>query len=73
MAMERSARIVDRAQRSPCAAFIQGFSLHAGVAIEAEDRAALERLIRYATRPPFAEDCLSRPPDGRVVVELKRP
>jgi hypothetical protein len=35
-----------------------GFSLDAGVRIEATDRAGLERLIRYCTRPPFALDRL---------------
>ena len=31
-----------------------GFSVDAGVLIEAHDRAALERLLRYCARPPFA-------------------
>ena len=31
-----------------------GFSVDAGVRIEADDRAALERLLRYCARPPFA-------------------
>jgi hypothetical protein len=35
-----------------------GFSLDAGVCIEAHDRAALERLLRYCARPPFAMDRL---------------
>ncbi len=54
-------------------AFVEGFSLHAGVLVEADDRAALERLIRYTARFPLAEDRLSVAPDGRVVVQLKRP
>jgi len=54
-------------------AFVEGFSLHAGVLVEADDRAALERLIRYTARFPLAEDRLSVAPDGRVVVRLKRP
>lgn len=33
-----------------------GFSVDAGVCIEADDRAALERLLRYCARPPFAMD-----------------
>ena len=33
-----------------------GFSVNAGVCIEAHDRAALERLLRYCARPPFAMD-----------------
>jgi hypothetical protein len=35
-----------------------GFSLHAGVLIEAEDRAALERLLRYCARPALASERL---------------
>ena len=31
-----------------------GFSVVAGVCIEAHDRAALHRLLRYCARPPFA-------------------
>ena len=31
-----------------------GFSVNAGVRIEAQDRAGLERLLRYCARPPFA-------------------
>jgi hypothetical protein len=31
-----------------------GFSLHAGVRIHANDRHGLERLCGYAVRPPFA-------------------
>lgn len=33
-----------------------GFSVDAGVCIEAHDGAALERLLRYCARPPFAMD-----------------
>jgi len=31
-----------------------GFSVDAGVRIEAPDRAGLVRLLRYCARPPFA-------------------
>jgi len=37
-----------------------GFSVDAGVCIEARDRAALERLLRYCARPPFAMDRLRK-------------
>ena len=37
-----------------------GFSVDAGVLIEADDRAALERLLRYCARPPFAMDRLRK-------------
>ena len=37
-----------------------GFSVDAGVRIEADDRAALERLLRYCARPPFAMERLRK-------------
>ena len=37
-----------------------GFSVDAGVLIEATDRAGLERLLRYCARPPFAMDRLKQ-------------
>ena len=37
-----------------------GFSVDAGVCIEADDRAALERLLSYCARPPFAMDSLRK-------------
>ena len=35
-----------------------GFSVDAGVCIQSQDRAGLERLLRYCARPPFAMDRL---------------
>jgi len=43
-----------------------GFSVDAGVCIEAHDRTALERLLRYCARPPFAMDRLRK--DGAALV-----
>jgi hypothetical protein len=43
-----------------------GFSVDAGVCIEAHDRAALERLLRYCARPPFAMERLRK--DGAALV-----
>ena len=43
-----------------------GFSVDAGVCIEAHDRAALERLLRYCARPPFAMDRLRK--EGSALV-----
>ena len=37
-----------------------GFSVDAGMLIEADDRAALERLLRYYDRPPFAMERLRK-------------
>ena len=35
-----------------------GFSVHAGVLIDADDRSGLERLLRYCARPAFASERL---------------
>jgi Putative transposase len=43
-----------------------GFSLDAGVCIQAHDCAALERLLRYCARPPFAMDRLRK--EGSALV-----
>ena len=43
-----------------------GFSVDAGVCIEADDRAALERLLRYCARPPFAMERLRK--EGAALV-----
>ena len=37
-----------------------GFSVDAGVCIQAHDRAALERLLRYCARPPFSMERLRK-------------
>jgi hypothetical protein len=37
-----------------------GFSVDAGACIEAHDRAALERLLRYCARPPFGMERLRK-------------
>jgi len=48
-----------------------GMSLHADVAVPANDRRRLERLCRYVARPPLALDRLEAMPDGRVAYRLK--
>ena len=49
-----------------------GFTLHAGVAVPARDRRRLERLCRYAARPPLATDRLESLSDGALLYRLKR-
>jgi len=50
-----------------------GFSLDASVAIEADDRAGLERLLRYCSRPAFSVERLSWRVEGeRVVYRLPK-
>jgi hypothetical protein len=50
-----------------------GFSLHAGVAVHAQDKAKLERLCRYIARPAVALERLSLNQRGQVVYTLKKP
>jgi len=59
------------AQAARCAR-VAGLSLHANVAVPARDRSRLERLCRYAARPPLATERLSRLPDGRLLYQLRR-
>jgi len=54
-------------------AFIEGFSLHAGTHVAADNRLGLERLARYAGRPPLALSRLTLTPAGMIAYRLKRP
>jgi len=72
-------RVVDEADEgnSPppvvrCCAVVAGYSVHAGVCVPARDRMRLERLARYAGRPPMATERLSVLGDGRLLYRLKR-
>ena len=51
---------------------MEGFSLHAKVAIQGHDRAGLERLCRTIALPAVASDRLSIDSDERVVYRLRR-
>jgi hypothetical protein len=57
----------------PRHAHLERFDFHADRAVRADDRAGLERLVRYLLRPPLAQERLTRPADGRVVCTLGRP
>jgi hypothetical protein len=50
-----------------------GFSLHAGVATEAQERTKLEKICRYIARPAVAEGRLSQNLDGDVIYKFKKP
>jgi len=50
-----------------------GFSLHAGVDIAPNERAQLERLCRYVSRPPVASERLALTASGQVRYTLKTP
>ena len=60
-------------RRKRRSAMVDGFSLHADVAVAAADRKGLERLCRYALRSSLSLQRLSVRPDGQVVYRLKRP
>lgn len=63
-------------QVAPCGALsaeAEGFNVHAGVRVIAGRRERLRVLCRYLLRPPMSEQRLSRMPDGRVLLRLKRP
>ena len=59
-----------RARKLACR--YEGFSLHAGTRVAESSRFGLEKLCRYAARPPLANERLSRLPDGRLSYSLKR-
>jgi hypothetical protein len=50
-----------------------GFSLHAGIGVEADQREKLERLTRYVSRPPVSVERLSLTTQGQVRYCLKTP
>jgi hypothetical protein len=57
---------------SPRCATMDGFSLHANVAVPAGDRARLERLAKYCLRPPVGMERLETLADGRLLYRFKR-
>lgn len=50
----------------------QGFSLHAGTWVHANDRQGLLRLCRYGARGPICQSRLSRRDDGQYAYQTKR-
>lgn len=61
-----------RAKKPLTARSAGGFDIHAGVAIPAYARDALERLLRYLARPAVAAERLRELPNGHIAVDLKR-
>jgi len=59
--------------RNALVASANGYSLHAATRIDADDRDALERLIRYMSRPPLSQGRLMLREDGKVLWNLRRP
>jgi hypothetical protein len=60
-------------KRTELVAKQSGFSLHAGVACQSNQRNKLERLCRYITRPAIAEQRLSLADNVNVTIALKTP
>ena len=57
----------------PCQARHNGFDIHAGVCVPADQRDRLERITRYALRPPVAQERLGWTDEGQVRLELRHP
>ena len=55
-----------------CHARHRGFDLHAGLHVPAGQQDRLERVCRYALRPPIAHDRLHLTAGGQVQLELRR-
>ena len=56
-----------------CHSRSNGFDLHAGLVVPAGQRERLERVCRYALRPPVARERLSVTGAGRVRLHLRQP
>jgi hypothetical protein len=54
-----------------CHARGHGFDLHAGVDVPGRDRARLERICRYALRPPVADERIHLTSTGQVLLDLR--
>ena len=58
--------------RGKLCANLDGFSLHAAVRVDGCNRERLDRLCRYALRPPIVHERLSLTSDGKVRCKFKR-
>ena len=56
-----------------CHARANGFDLHAGLVVPAGQRERLERVCRYALRPPVSAERLSLSIAGQVLVQFRQP
>jgi hypothetical protein len=70
----RRTQVLGGKERSlpPLCAACDGYTLHAGTAVEARERAGLEHLSRYVNRPPLAKNRLEVTEDGSISVGMKR-
>ena len=69
--LRTAAAVVDGAKLR-CAR-LEGFSLHANVALPAHAREQLEHLCRYLLRPPLALERLTESSGGQLLYELPHP
>ena len=67
------AAVTDPPGLGPCQARHNGFDLHAALCVPAGQRDRLERVCRYALRPPIAQDRLELTAEGQVQLQLRRP
>ena len=74
LAARSAKRSTGRADDDPprLCARIEGYSLHAAVAIHEHDRHGLEALCRYGARPALSMNRLDELPDGRYAYRMKR-
>ena len=56
-----------------CHARANGFDLHAGLVVPAGQRDRLERVCRYALRPPVAQERIHLTAEGQVRLQLRQP
>ena len=66
------AAVTDPPGLGPCQARHNGFDLHAALCVPAGQRDRLERVCRYALRPPIAQDRLELTAE-QVQLQLRRP
>jgi len=59
------------APTGPCCARLEGFSLHANVAVRAHRRDQLEHLCRYLLRPPLARERLTESAHGQLLLSCR--
>jgi hypothetical protein len=50
---------------------VRGINIHAVQVIDGRDRRRVERVCKYITRPPVAQDRLERRPDGKLELSFK--
>ena len=56
-----------------CHAWANGFDLHAGLVVPAGQRDRLERVCRYALRPPVTPERIHMTDEGQVRLQFRQP